>query len=408
MKNKTNNSIVMQFQKEFNKRLFLTKNIVSFEVPLIWKTLAECDQEIIRIILGDTGLHLLGLMDKIDLEHPDIVSIFDGVLSNENSFSQRCIEVINLAEFAKEKKFTNIFDIFEKTISQNAENTIKLICSDSKNKTSVRFLKNQTHRNELRSQKKPQQIDLSNLYKKGLNYWESLPNSFDKFLRFDDAYEHDLILAEEKAKQYMELGCTSLAEEINKTIEAFKTNIKQSYFGFNRLTMANASAILAKSLGFDFVYHCNNWDSFDKKNYAAINSKVVLDFLCKVFSVDICDITIPFVQDKLFAYEPRIYPFHYLKEVASNQTKRIVDRLEKLPEANNKPIFDHFAVIIPSIKLFDKNIEKKDWLIKNRFHFETKEDLIFYFDKTLLQKKLFNAIIIAEKDGKCYFICYFD
>lgn len=408
----TNNLRAMQFQEEFKKRLFLGMQSLPFETPLIWQSLAKCDQDIIKNILGDVGFRLKELIDKIDLEHPDIGSIFDGSLANDHKFAQQCIEIITLAEFAKEKQFLHAMELVQKTIIQDAASTLRIIDLASKNRTSIRFLKGDQERKQLRLQKRMQTIDLSGLYKKGFTYWESLPENFNKFLRFDDAYEDDLALAEKKVQQYQELGCTSLAEEIQRSIETFKSNIKQSYFGFNRLTMANAAAILAKSLGFQFSSYCNNWDSFDKQNYAGVDSKPLIDFLSTCLSVDNSQITIPEFQDDYFFYEPRIYPYHHLSELASVETKQIVDHLEKLPEANNKPIFDHFGIIVPSIKLFQDSIEDKDWLVRDLENLlpnlKTKEDIIFEFDKTLLQKKYFDAIIIAEKDGKCYFICYFD
>ena len=55
------------------------------------------------------------------------------------------------------------------------------------------------------------------------------------------------------------------------------------------------------------------------------------------------------IVDTVYQYEPKVYPYHELKSVASDDVLRTIKTLESFPEANNKPIFDHFGVIVPSI-----------------------------------------------------------
>src|SRR5690606_27755983 len=117
----------------------------------------------------------------------------------------------------------------------------------------VRLLKDKQEREEIRCLKRMQSIDLQGVYKKGEDAWNAQPDNFNRFLRFDTAYQDELNKAEKKAKRYEDLGCTAMASEIRRTIEMFKENIEQSYFGFNRITMTNAAITLAKSLGFTFI-----------------------------------------------------------------------------------------------------------------------------------------------------------
>lgn len=402
----------IEFQSEFKKRLHADGFALSFEVPTIWQIIATCDKEILKLVLGDTGNQLKQLVEIIDLDHPDLISIFDGKLKNDELFVQECVEILKLAELAKENNLETILSRFGRTITEDSKSTIRFIDLAARNKMNVRFIKDQHERNELRLQKRMQYIDLRNLYKKGKNFWDSIPNNFFKFLRFDDAYTEDLIAAEKKAKQYDELGCTSLAEEIKKTIASFRTNIQQSYFGFNRITMTNASAILAKSLKYKLLSFCNNWDSFNRENHAAIEKNIFTDVMNFSFVDESLKSKFLPTKDECFFYEPRVYPFHLLQELASEETKQILSFLENFPEANGKPIFDHFGIIVPGLKYFEDKGKKQDYSLIDEngfiFNFLKIEDVTYWLDKTLLQKKYFSAIIIAEKDGKSYFICYFN
>jgi len=401
----------LDFQSEFYKRLFVETTVVPFEIPLVWKTIATCDQEILELVLGDAGCHLHKLTEIVDLEHPDITSIFEGKLNNDQPFVQEFIEIIKLAEIAKGNNLCNILPRVSKTIIQDANNTLQLINTHSKNRTNVRFLKDKKDRNHLRLQKKMQFIDLKNLYKKGSDFWESLPDSFIKFIRFDNAYQEDFILAEKKAKQYEELGCTSLADEIKKAVATFKLNMEQSYFGFNRITLTNASAILAKSLGFKLFSFCNNWDSFDRETHAVL-SKNELKLEPKFVTLE-KDLSAEFLScdDQYYFYEPRIYPYHVFEELASDETKQIVNFLESFPEANGKPIFDHFGVIVSGVKYFKNKSKRTNFSVKLENQavetFCQTDDFVCFLDKKFIQKKIYSAIIVAEKDGKTYFICYF-
>lgn len=398
---------LMEFQKEFVKRLFVSSDVEPFKAPTVLELVSNCEPEILQLILGDTGCHLRQITETLDLDHPDVVSLFGGFFKDEEKFSQQCVEMIKLAELAKNYNLNHLISILGEKVAEDAKKTIKLVVDPSKNQMAVRFLKDPNEREELRMQKRMQLIDLQNFYKKGINFWESLPDGFYKFLRYDEAYKEDLELAEKKADRYEKLGCTFLADEIKKTIESFRSNMQQAYFGFNRITMTNAAVILAKSLGYRFSSILTSWETLERKNYILVDreiyAKSTIDF---DFSSLVCQ-----SSDSGFLYEPRVYPFHLFVDIASEETRKIVKHLEELPEANRKPIFDHLGVIIPGIKYFEKNTFKIPINLKTTKYvssFDKKEDFMFSLDKTLLQKKVFDAIIIAEKDGKCYFVCYFN
>jgi hypothetical protein len=109
------------------------------------------------------------------------------------------------------------------------------------------------------------------------------------------------------------------------------------------------------------------------------------------------------VVDANYHYDPKVYPFHELKEIASPEVMHTINMLEKFPEANDKPIFDHFGVIVPTIAYKNKMFNNENGILQD---YENLEDATRDLDKIFIKKKFFYPIIVGEKDGKCFFICY--
>lgn len=397
-------SFKKKFQSEFKKRLLRSKAVAPFELPDFIKATRNCSKEVLESALGNVGIRFFDLFCQIDLDHPDIVSLFCEKFKDYQKFS---IEFIESAKASQGKNLSGAELRVKKTIANDLEEIIEVVEQRSKNRVNLRFLKDEKERAEIRLQKRMQTIDLRSLYKKGRNYWDSLSDDFFKFIRFDDAYNDDLALAEKKSRQYKELGCTFLATEIEKTIVVYKSNMDQSYFGFNRITITNAAAILAKFSGYQLQSFCNNWNSFDKEYFAAVEKDKFKGDLKQFLDNDFSFIDLP-TKENFYFYEPRIYPFHYFQNFASENVKKIVSFLDNFPEANGKPIFDHFGVIVSGVKYLENKNEKLNFSLDyENLTFEKNDALNFWLDKTFLQKKYFNAIIVAEKDGKTYFICFF-
>jgi len=401
---------VSNLQNEFFKRLYKIVPAPEPLVPVLIKNLIEFDNDIIDFSLGSLGQKVKDFALNLDLYHPEIKNIFDGVLADDQDFSKYCIELLWLGKFAKEQNLNKIFPEISQTVLKQSfdSNLIKKIENPQKGKMYVRLLKDCNNRKELRLLKKMQSIDLQIVYKKGKEIWDNQPNSFFSFLRFDKSYENDIKIAEKKLNRYKELGCTSLANEIQKSIDAFNEHIKDCYFGFNRITMTSASIVLAKSLG----YRCLNSQDIVT---GAENFKIVVDrsFFGKYNfdpnQSDILEYTTSRSSD-LFDYEPRIYPLHELIDLASDEVKKTINLLEAFPDCNNKPIFDHFGVIVPSVNfptcssnnMF--SIRDENGIIQS---YSLRYEAIKSLDLILIKGKYFSPIIVGEREGKCYFLSYF-
>ena len=81
----------------------------------------------------------------------------------------------------------------------------------------------------------------------------------------------------------------------------------------------------------------------------------------------------------------------------------IISTLDNFPDANGKPIFDHYGIIVPSIQYKLNYINDECNMIQN---FSNSIDSSKALDKILIKGKHIHPIIIGEKDGKCFFICH--
>ena len=399
MKNEILNCKVFDVQNEFNRRLYYNQQkIIPSNPPLILRIIHDASQELLEFAFGHFGKKLGYLASILDMTHPDLVSIFDGSFSDDQEFSKQCVQFLAMAEYAKNNDLNHIFPLLGSLLIKESldKNIVRKIDSISCNKSYARMILNSDEREAIRFSKKMQTIDLQAFYKKGEEAWNSQPDNFKQFIRYDAAYLRELKQAERKMKRYQELGCHSLASEICKSIDLFRENMEQAYYGFNRITMTSAAVILAKSLGYSFnpSYQLSVGGHVMRvEAQVTINRSFFTDYY---FDSSL-------VVDANYHYEPKVYPFHELKEIASPEVMHTINMLEKFPEANDKPIFDHFGVIVPTIAYKNKMFNNENGILQD---YENLEDATRDLDKIFIKKKFFYPIIVGEKDGKCFFICY--
>lgn len=400
---------VLSFQNEFLKRLEIINRGESPAIPDLVLKLQDYDDQTIQIGLGDVGCKLKKFILQADLSHPELVNVFDGILADNQDFSLHCRELLSLASYAKQDNMLLVIPFFNQFLYKEYKTAIRKIEIPSVNRVNVRFLKDREEREQIRCSKKMQVIDLQGIYKKGKSFWDSQPNNFSRFLRFDTGYQDELKKAEKKAKRYEELGCQSLAEEVQKTMDLFREHTECNYFGFNRITMTTASVILAKSLGYGYVED-GSGDKIviNRKAFYNFNPDPIIEYNPYVSMVSGTKAFTDKTQSP-YEYEPRVYPYYEFSTIASEETKKIISHLERFPDVGNKPIFDHFGLIVPSVNFPKK--ESGDFTFLNKsgiLHIrETREEAVKDLDKIMIENRDVYPIIIGEKDGKCYFISYF-
>lgn len=410
---------VVELQSEFFKRLEVRDTAPRLIIPSLLVHLLKTDDEVVDMSLGKVGRWLKSFAQEVDFGHPDLSTVFDGALSDERDFSQHCIELLSLAEYARTNQMTRIVPLLGQVVTKDKldRGIAKKIESPLSSRLHVRLLKDAPAREEIRSLKRMQTIDLAAVYRKGEDAWRAQPEDFRRFLRFDTAYQEEIQKAEKKAKRYSDLGCSSLAEEIMKAVETFREHMEQAYYGFNRITMTNAAVILAKSLCYVYnpqtIYSLAD-DSAGKivvprKFFGKYNFDQEFNPLEYEPLVPSLDGTPVYCQRYAppLAYEPRVYPLHQFMDIAPPDVVNMIQTLEAFPDAGGKPIFDHFGVIVPGVALPDPSaISFLDESGQVKI-FGCRDEAMRELDRTLTKGGYFHPIVVGERDGKCYFICYF-
>lgn len=415
---------ILELQHEFHKRLATRDSPPKAIVPSLLRHLLVYDDDIVEMSLGNIGQKLKSFAREVDFSHPDLYAVFDGALADDQDFPQQCIELLSLAKFARQEGLCRIMPMLGKFVTKESlgRNIIKRIDHPAAARMHIRLLKNPEEREEIRLQKKMQVIDLTSVYRKGEEAWRAQPEDFKRFLRFDTAYQDEIQKAEKRAKRYTDLGCSALAEEILKTVEHFKENMEQAYYGFNRITMTNAAIILAKSMGFNYIpaqppsLYVSK-DDFSNKIVVQRRFFGSYNFDPEYFPVEYSPVvsahagTAVFCQRTAppFLYEPRVYPLHVFWDIANESVVNTINTLEAFPDAAGKPIFDHFGVIVPSVNFPQAKNGVYSFADRGGVcqSFNSREEAVAELDAILIRDRIIFPIIVGEKDGKCYFISYF-
>ena len=108
-------------------------------------------------------------------------------------------------------------------------------------------------------------------------------------------------------------------------------------------------------------------------------------------------------QDR-FVYHPTAYSLCELWGNTSSKVKKVVDHLENFPEIGGRSLFDHYRVIAPSFEYRSPyriaDIDGKSLSFMSYGEVRKALDIIF------LKNHLSASILLGEKDGEFYFICY--
>jgi len=389
------------FFEEFCKRLNRTKNNLKLkksDCKIIDKILS-CDEQLIESLFGSIGKKMYAFFSSIDRKHPDLSNCYDGSFKDKSDLSHFINEIIIYYKLLKKKEFAHVQNILmEHSINyiEKKYNSIMKIDEPEKNRCNVRFVNDRDKIEKIRCQKKMQFIDLHGVYKKGISYYTSHSQDFYKHLRFDESLFSELKDMEIKADRYEQMGCLMLAQEIRKNLINIQDHVYNTYFGFNRITMSSSAIILARNIGFEMKV-----ENIDYQ-FSSDNLKISIknDYLQGV----------KFIGDSnldAFEYQPIIYPLSYFKSIVTDNVNGVFNTLDNFPEVGNKPIFDFFGIIVPSVKIpeYESHYGFVDLNGCERRH-KDYNDCKLDFDRYMIQNNIFYPIIVAEKDHKCYFITY--
>lgn len=374
----------------------------------ILREIVKYDEDVIRHALGDFGLRLRDFSKTIDSNHPEVKS-----LSELNVHSGKFCQLLKLAEYACKEGLLDALDGLSKIHTKHLPRTLKCIDTPFRTQRFVRLLPSQDAREEVRRTKSVREIDLHTFKSRGQVVWDSQPNDFAIYTRHNTLYKVEIAKAEKKAERYRSLGLLEMAKRIDETIETFREMIEDMYYGFHRLTMTNAAVIAAKINGFHLWAPEKDQNGSTKdapvKPYRIAVPGEIIDECFKIKSSNQC-----------YEYSPRAYPLAEI-DFVSEQIRDTIDRLENFSDAGNKAIFDHYVVVVPSVRWPYKKspiiVNSVNQKIIHGFNnpeggqYKTSEFPYFLsykeMDTILIKEKAVIPVLLGERDGKCYFICNF-
>ena len=375
------------------------KEIPDFKNSVLHK-IKEYDQDIANAALGEKlGKKLMGFARSIDLEHSSLSEIFKGQLVS-GEFSSDCVGLLGLAAFAKDNE-PLLFSRIKKMLSKGSiyRNIERSIDDPEKNQLHVRFVKDRKDRENIRATKRMQTINVGIIEKKGHDIWSSHDDTFLNYTRNTDVWKSEIEEAQRELDRFKKMGCIDLAAGIEADVEKFQSQVRKTYFGFNRIPMTHAAVILAKIHGYD-IKHTSYRSAYkiliprgffgDYSNFCVEETSREIDY-------------------SWFNYEPRSYTIAELKEnnCVSEDMQKLVDHMESFPASGGKPIFDHYRILVPGIQYPKGKWSRASYVNEDgrkitgpSGKIKTDVDMMF------IKRGLYCPILLGEKDEHCYFLSY--
>lgn len=400
---------IKEVQKNILENIFKTQ-IVENECSMQTFSNIIDDIEICNLAFGDLGHKLFETIAEIDNDHPEVK--YGKFLSSFNKEEFDNISgYLSLCKLANQNNLDFVISMFSKHITKSifdAKNEIGFL----KNRQNfVRLLKNPEARDSLRKIKQTRPIGFAN-DKKLYELWQCNID-FSRFVRFGDFYLEEIEIVNKKIDIYRSLGFNLLAKEIELSLTDYQEKSDLNYYGFQRITVTIAALSLAKLHGYKLqVVNSISSIKVPANQYDYIEGKSLWNYIPSSNEAWGGYVGLP-VKLEDYDYMPLVIPLHDM-EIIPDRMKEVINHLEKFPEAENKPIFDHYLIISPGPKyprtnkeslfdvfdVFDKSGKKNsfsDPILAKKF-----------LDNTLINEGHLTPILLGEKDGKCYFICFWE
>ena len=96
------------------------------------------------------------------------------------------------------------------------------------------------------------------------------------------------------------------------------------------------------------------------------------------------------------------------EKLIPEQAKKILENCDKLKAYGNNPFFDYYWLAYQAIDT-DNLFNGKKWAFNDNgkiSEFDTQDQINLCLDEKLIQSKITFPLIIGEKDGKSYFVCF--
>lgn len=363
------------------------------------------DNQTLQVGLGKIGPTLCKFAKIVDHRHPELGSVLKGLFRNE-PLAKQLSECLELARFAVDQKLEVAQSLLSRAALTKVPSDLRSFDVPQKNQQLIRLLKDRKLRDEVRATKTSRSVSLSHFYRKGSNAWKKQPRDFSYYLRFSKEHEKDIKEIERKGDTYSELGCVALSAKMSEIISEFSEHMTDMYCGFHRIKMTDVAIILAKEHEFEYspsrVSHKSGVLHTSSKKFMAYHYAGKEGF--REFSK----------PPRSLHYSPTAAPISEVWDLAPQSLRDVIDHLEAFPEASDRPIFDHYVVIVPGVDYPSKPNEITEDEVAFGFtdpnagvkKFATQEECASELNKVLIKNGTVRPVLLGERDGNCYFVCY--
>ncbi len=374
----------------------------------------QYDPRLVHFALGDFGDQLIKFGDQVCADHPSINDIQSGTLAEGGKVYNRVREAILLAEFARSSKFDTIPAVLQRWFDRNHKKITKVLL-----KPPPRLLDSDEARIKARNIQKPKNIDLGHIYEKGRSQsWYRLADSFMPYVRGGPGFKPQMGYSEKICARFTKLGMSYQANELVKEIDRYAKISENIFCGFTRVKMCDAALILAKTMGYDWkssrrisapvsLFNEQLWKTSSGKPKNLSEDPLLADMYDRHITVEAVH---PQDSSRLhFSYAPRAYPLYSFPATQPTFVRSVISRTESHVDANGKPLFDQYWLIVPGINISSSSMDTYRLNDGNKTrtfnYYEQYQDAL---NKYLIETRQIFPILLGENVTKkqSYFLCY--
>jgi hypothetical protein len=327
-------------------------------------------------IAPEVGLSLKEFSAVADYSHPDIGEACGAI--NAESIHQ----YLEILKYASSAGYFHALSNLKKLVRRQISESKKLVNLHD----NIRFISDPQQREIKRRRKGFRSISIKNMNQ---SVFDNEKKDFSIFVRLNDVLSIEIKKAEERGAKFSRLGYTEIQKEVLHSIEEFKKSINSDYYGFHRLSIRRAAIMLARLHDMEVLRpRERQGQSFIQFPKSLLNHYVFLD-----------QVRFPFY------YHPCVFPLWQVADKISEEVRAVVNYLDAFPEAGGRPIFDHFIFLVPGTEP-PKSVKGFNYL-GAQITSSTFPEALFRLNHSLLINRHVAAALMGEKDGRCYFICFF-
>ncbi len=350
--------IIQQVQSNLIEAIKKTSNSTNKDKVLVHKGFCNTSNSSLTEVYShdSIGKRAKVLVDLLDFNHPELQT----KLPEINKSLEVMVKGVKYYNLVKNSGFMEFVD--RKYLSKNISSKfIKMIKHLDWN---CRLYASAEKRDAVRKKNVSKRIALNNFLKKNKDLFAKNITIQD-YIRFGNSHKSEIDKYQARGQIFNNFGLIALKSAVEKNLSSLKSAAQENHFGFQKMSVSTAAIAACQLLNakidanFDLIIDPSFIKGFDAG--------------CVIQHV----------------IQPILHPVHNLNP--SDEMKEIISLLDNFPDADNKCIFDSYFVVVPAVKsdIFDHNAK-------------------YAFDNKLIKEKRVFPILLGQKEGKCYFISFWN